>query len=78
MTWRLHFYNERRGREARYGVESPTAAAAVERGWELLRSEHPPGGTKRPVGLFALAQRAGGQEPDGWVLYRIVGTSSAA
>jgi len=72
MRWRLQFYNERRGLLARYSVEAPLPAAATRFGWDALRAEHPPPRRKKRPGLFELAERAGGQDPSGWVLYRIV------
>lgn len=66
----MEFYNERRGSLARYGIEAATPAAAVLLGRSALLAEHPPA---RPgTSLFARAGRIGGQDADGWVLYRIV------
>lgn len=37
----------------------------------VLLPQHPPGAAGRPTSLFEQAQRVGGHETDGWVLYRI-------
>jgi hypothetical protein len=73
MRWRTEFYHERQGILARYGLEAPTAAAAVELGWAAVRAEHPrpPSRRTRRPSLFERAERAGGQDASGWVLYRI-------
>jgi hypothetical protein len=71
MTWRLEFYSERRRALARYDVEAPTAAAAHGLGRSALLAEHPPAPARRALSLFAQAQRVGGRDADGWVLYRI-------
>jgi hypothetical protein len=71
VTWALQFYSSRQGTLARYEVQAPTAAAAHARGREALLAEHRPLATRPSQRLFARAQRAGGQDPDGWVLYRI-------
>jgi len=71
MKWLLEFYNERRGILARYSVEAPLPAAAAQLGRDALLAEHPSTPQRSRRGLFELAKRAGGQDPSGWVLYRI-------
>lgn len=71
MTWELEFYRERRSTLARYQVEAQTPAAAQALGRELLLAEHPSTPTQRARSLFEQAQRLGGQNADGWILYRI-------
>jgi len=68
----MEFYHERRGILARYGIEAPLPAAAVELGRRALLAEHPPPSPARRVSLFKQAQLVEGQNPDGWILYRIV------
>jgi hypothetical protein len=71
MRWLVEFYHERRGILARYAVEAPLPVTAVGLGRRALLAEHPPTrGTHRPS-LFGQAQRTEGQDPGGWVLYRI-------
>ena len=72
MRWRAEFYSERQAILASYGVEAPTAAAAVLVGRDALLAEYPPVPPRRRPGLFEQAQRVGGQDASGWVLYRIV------
>ena len=71
MTWRIEFYHERRRTLASYSVSALTAEAAVVLGRDALRAEHPPARERRGRSLAELAERAGGQDPSGWVLYRI-------
>lgn len=71
MRWRVEFYSERRGGLARYGVEAATPGAAVLEGRRVLLAEHPPVTAPRRLSLFQQAQRVGGQDAGGWVLYRI-------
>ena len=78
MRWRTEFYNERQGIMARYGVEASTAAAAVLVGKAALVAEYPAKPVRRPRSWFEQAQRVGGQDPSGWVLYRIVKASDGA
>ena len=68
----MHFYNERRGILARYDIEAATPGAAVRLGREALLAEYRPTRAERGRSLFGQAQRIGGQDPAGWVLYRIV------
>jgi hypothetical protein len=74
MRWQMEFYHERRGILARYAVEAPLPEAAVVLGRRALFAEYPP--TTRPKGrlsLFKQAQGIEGQDPSGWILYRIGG-----
>jgi hypothetical protein len=71
MRWLMEFYNERRGTLARYNVEAPLPAAAILLGWNALLAEYPPAQARRRLSLFERAQRVGGQDASGWVLYRI-------
>lgn len=71
MKWLVEFYNERRGILARYGVEDALPAGAVLLGWKALLAEHPPAPRRGRPGLFERAQRIGGQDATGWILYRI-------
>ena len=71
MTWRMQFYNERRGILARYDIDAPLPAEAVRLGWKAVLAEHPPTSRKRRPSLFELAERIGGPDASGWVLYRI-------
>jgi hypothetical protein len=75
MRWRLEFYNERRRTLARYAVESATPAGAVQLGRDALRAEHPP--VRRRPSLLERAERVGGLDPGGWVLYRITKDASS-
>ena len=72
MRWLVEFYNERRAILARYGIEAPLPAAAVLLGRNAVLAEHPSGRARRRLSLFARAERAGGHDGSGWVLYRIV------
>ncbi len=72
MRWRMEFRKERQAIVAGYGVEASTPAAAVLVGRDALLAEYPTIPTRRRRGLFAQAQRVGGQDASGWVLDRIV------
>jgi hypothetical protein len=72
MRWLMEFYHQQRGILARYGIEAPLPGAAVVLGWRALFSEYPPTLTRRRRSLFRQAQRVEGQDPSGWLLYRIV------
>jgi hypothetical protein len=78
MTWRLEFYHERRRILAPYRVEARLPAEAVARGWTAVRAEHPTPARRGRPGLFEQAQRLGGQDASGWILYRIVVESERA
>jgi hypothetical protein len=71
MRWLMEFYNERRGALARYAFEAPLPAAAILLGWNALLAEYPPARARRRLSLFERAERVGGQDASGWVLYRI-------
>ena len=72
MRWLLEFYNERRGILARYGIEAPLPAAAVLLGRNAVLAEYPSTPRRSPLSLLERAERVGGQDASGWVLYRIV------
>jgi hypothetical protein len=67
----MQFYNERRGILARYGIDAPLPAEAVRLGWKALLADHPSTPRRSRLSLFERAERIGGQDPSGWVLYRI-------
>ncbi len=71
MRWRMHFYNERLGLLAPYDIDAPLPAEAVQLGWEAVLAEHPSTPRRGPPTLFERAQRVGGQDASGWVLYRL-------
>ena len=75
MRWMLEFYNERRGLLARYGIEAPLPASAVLLGWKAVLAEFPSAPRRGRPSLFERAQRVGGQDASGWVLYRILSDS---
>ena len=72
MKWLMEFYNERRGILARYGTEAPLPAAAVLLGRKAVLAEYPSTPRRSRLSLFEQAERVGGQDASGWVLYRIV------
>jgi hypothetical protein len=72
MKWLIEFYNERRGILARYGIEAPLPAAAVLLGRNAVLAEYPSPPRKGRLSLLERAERIGGQDASGWVLYRIV------
>jgi hypothetical protein len=76
MRWLLEFYSERRGILARYGIEAPTPVTAIESAWRAVRAEHPPERRRGRPSLLERADRAGGQDGSGWVLYRIARDSA--
>jgi hypothetical protein len=78
MRWLMEFYNERRGIVARYGIEAPLPAAAAQLGLNAVLAEYPSPPRKGRLSLFERAERIGGQDPSGWVLYRIVKESAPA
>jgi hypothetical protein len=71
MRWLLEFYHERRGILARYGIEAPLPAAAVLLGRRAVLAEYPSPSRRSRRSLFEQAERVGGQDASGWVLYRI-------
>jgi len=72
MRWRMEFYNERRQILARYGIDAPLPAAAARLGLNAVIAEYPAPPRRRQLSLFERAERTGGQDASGWVLYRIV------
>lgn len=72
MKWLMEFYNERRSILARYGVEALLPAEAVRLGWKAVLAAHPSTPRRSRLTLFERAERVGGQDASGWVLYRIV------
>jgi len=72
MRWLMEFYNERRGILAHYGIEAPLPAAAARLGRNAVLAEYPSPPRKGRLSLFEQAERIGGQDASGWVLYRIV------
>ena len=68
----MEFYNERRGILARYGIEAPLPAAAARLGRSAVLADYPSPPRKGRPSLFERAERVGGQDASGWVLYRIV------
>lgn len=78
MKWRLEFYNEGRGILAHYSIEAPLPAEAVRLGRQAVLAEHPPGRAPRRLSLLTRAQRIGGQDGSGWVLYRIANDNGRA
>jgi hypothetical protein len=76
MKWLMEFYNERRGILARYGIEAPLPAAAALLGLKAVLAEYPSPPRKGRLSLFEQAERLGGQDASGWVLYRIVKESA--
>jgi hypothetical protein len=71
MRWVVDFYNQRRAIVARYEVDAPSAAAAVVSGRQALLLQHPPAPARRRPSLFERAERIGGQDETGWIVYRI-------
>jgi hypothetical protein len=77
-TWQLQFYSQRRQAVARYEVQAATAAAAHALGRKAVRAEYPSPLVGRRQSLFERARRSGGEDDDGWVLYRIGRLAAAA
>lgn len=71
MKWSMQFYNERRGILAHYDIDAPLPAEAVKLGWKAVLAEHPSTPRGSRLTLFERAERIGGQDVSGWVLYRI-------
>ncbi len=71
MKWLMEFYHERRRILARYDIEAPLPAEAVLLGRRAVLLEYPPTSPTSRPGLFERAERVGGQDVSGWVLYRI-------
>ena len=72
MRWLMEFYNGRRRILARYGIEAPLPAAALLLGRNAALAEYPATPRGNRLSLFERAERVGGQDASGWVLYRIV------
>jgi hypothetical protein len=72
MKWLMEFYNERRGILAHYRFDAPLPVAAARLGLNAAIAEYPAPPGKGRRSLFERAARTGGQDPSGWVLYRIV------
>jgi hypothetical protein len=72
MKWRMEFYHERRGILARYDIEAPSPAEAVQLGRRAVLVGHPSTPPRTRRSLFERAERVGGQDASGWTLYRMV------
>src|SRR5438046_2541221 len=68
----VDFHNQRRALVARYDVDAPSAASAVVSGRQAMLAEYPPARAPGPPSLFERAERVGGQDGSGWIVYRIV------
>ena len=77
MNWQVQFCHERSRTLARYDVEAPLPSEALIAARRALRAEHPPTRARRAGSLFEHARRVGGQDADGWILYRIAMESGA-
>ena len=71
MRWRMDFYHQSRGILARYSIESPLPAAALELGWSALAADYPLVASRRRSRARLRTDRAGGQDGGGWQLHRI-------
>ena len=71
MKWRMQFYHGRRGILARYDIDARLPSEAVRLGWKTVLAEHPSIPRRGRLTLFERAERIGGQDASGWVLYRI-------
>lgn len=71
MKWVVDFYNHRRAIVARYDVDASSAAAAVVLGRKAMLVQYPPPPSRRRPSLFERAERIGGQDGSGWIVYRI-------
>jgi hypothetical protein len=71
MTWLMEFYNARRGIMARYRVEAALPTAAAVLGRAAVLADYPATPRSGRPGLLERAERTGGQDASGWVLYRI-------
>jgi hypothetical protein len=68
----MEFDNERRGLLVRAAIETPLPAAVVRLGRNAVLAQYPSPRARRKLSLFEWAERAGGHDGSGWVLYRIV------
>jgi hypothetical protein len=71
MKWVVDFYHHRRALVARYDVDAPSAAAAVVLGRQAVLAQYPPAAARKRPSLFERAERIGGEDGTGWILYRI-------
>jgi hypothetical protein len=71
MKWVVDFYNQRRAIVARYEVDAMSAAAAVVLGRQAMLVQYPPAPARGRLSLFERAERIGGQDGTGWIVYRI-------
>jgi hypothetical protein len=71
MKWLMQFYNSRRGILKRYSVEATLPAEAILLGWKAVLAEHPWTPRRGRLSMLERAERIGGQDASGWVLYRI-------
>jgi hypothetical protein len=72
MKWIVDYYHQRRAIVARYDVDAPSAEAAVGVGRQALFAQYPPAPPRGRPSLFERAERIGGQDGTGWIVYRIV------
>jgi len=72
MKWVVDFYHQRRALVARYDIDAPSAASAVAAGRRAMLAEYPPAPARGRPTLFQQAERIGGQDGSGWIVYRIV------
>ena len=73
----MALYSERQGILARYTVDALTPVAGMRKGRNALLAECPATPRRRRLSSFEQAQRIGGQDASGWVLYRIANTAQA-
>jgi hypothetical protein len=71
MRWVVDFYHQRRAIVARYNVDAPSAATAVVLGRQAVLAQYAPAPARRRPSLFERAERIGGQDGTGWIVYRI-------
>ena len=71
MKWRMDFYHQSRGILARYSIEAPLPAAALELGWSALAADYPLVAARVRSRARLRTDRAGGRDGGGWQLHRI-------
>jgi hypothetical protein len=71
MKWVVDFYHQRRAIVARYNVDAPSAATAVVLGRQAVLAEYASAPARGRPSLFERAERIGGQDVTGWIVYRI-------
>ena len=71
MKWLMQFYDEQRRILAPCSAEAATPAQAVPLGLQQVIAAHP-ARPRRRRSLLDRAERTGGRDASGWVLYRIV------